>query len=94
VDKRTFGLRNEYSVAFSADAQRQLSAEEMRRRLFGPVASGGLGRTVLFRNGGRLHLDAVSHPEYATPECGNVPDLVVHDKAGERILEGLLADAG
>jgi proteasome accessory factor A len=40
-----------------------------------------------------LYLDVVS-PEYATPECGNVLDLVVHDKAGERILEGLLAGAG
>ena len=27
------------------------------------------------------------------PECDNVVDLVVHDKAGERILEGLLIDA-
>ena len=49
---------------------------------------------MLLRNGGRLHLEAASRPEYATPECGSVPDLVVHDKAGERILEGLLADAG
>jgi proteasome accessory factor A len=57
--------------------------------------SGGLGGTVSLRNGGRLHVDgAVSQPRYATPECGSVPDLVVHDKAGERILEGLLAGAG
>jgi proteasome accessory factor A len=34
-----------------------------------------------------------SHPEYATPECDSVIDLVAHDKAGERILEGLLVDA-
>jgi hypothetical protein len=53
VDKRIFGLRNEYSVVFSvfsvfsADGQRQLSPEEMRHRLFGPVASGSLGRTVI-----------------------------------------------
>jgi proteasome accessory factor A len=94
VDKSTFGLRNEYGVVFSADGQRQLSSQEVGRRLFGSVMSGGLGRAVLLRNGARLRLDnAVSHPEYATPECGSVPDLVVHDKAGERILEGLLADA-
>ena len=31
------------------------------------------------------------HPEYATPECDSIHDLVVHDKAGERILEQLLA---
>ena len=29
-----------------------------------------------------------SHPEYATPECDDIRELVIHDKAGERILEG------
>jgi len=63
------------------------------RYLFGPVVSGGRASSVLLRNGGRLHLDAVSGPEYATPECGSALDLTVCDKAGERIVEGLLADA-
>jgi proteasome accessory factor A len=40
-----------------------------------------------------LHLGAASRPEYATPQCGSLPELVVHDKAGERILEGLAEDA-
>src|SRR4029450_1880098 len=44
-------------------------------------------------NGARLYLDVGSHPEYATPECDSVTDLVAHDRAGERILEGLLVDA-
>ncbi len=94
MDQRFFGLRNQYSAVVSAGGQRQLSPQEVGRRLFGPVVSGGLGSSVLLPNGGRLHLEAVSCPEYATPECGSVLDLVVHDKAGERILEGLLADAG
>ena len=34
-----------------------------------------------------------SHPEYATPECDSILDLVTHDKAGERILEQLLVAA-
>ena len=34
-----------------------------------------------------------SHPEYATPECDSIEDLVAHDKAGERILEGCIASA-
>jgi proteasome accessory factor A len=94
VGKRIFGLRNQYSVVFSVGGQRQLSPEEVGRRLFGPVVSGGGGSSVLLRNGGRLHLDVVSRPEYVTPECGSVLDLVVRDKAGERILEGLLVAAG
>jgi proteasome accessory factor A len=48
---------------------------------------------VFLRNGARLYLDVGSHPEYATPECDELTELVVHDRAGERILEGLLVDA-
>jgi proteasome accessory factor A len=57
------------------------------------VVSWGRSSNVFLRNGARLYLDVGSHPEYATPECDNVVDLVTHDKAGERILEGLLVDA-
>ena len=56
-------------------------------RLLGAVSN------VFLENGARLYLDVGSHPEYATPECDTVYDLVVHDKAGERILEGLLKAA-
>jgi proteasome accessory factor A len=94
MDGRTFGLRNSYSVAGTVGGQRQPPPDELGRHMFGPVVSGGLGSGVLLRNGGRLHLDAVSHPDYATPDCGNALDLVVHDKAGERILEELATGAG
>ena len=45
---------------------------------------------MFLANGARLYLDVGSHPEYATPECDSILDLVTHDKAGERILEQLL----
>jgi proteasome accessory factor A len=48
---------------------------------------------VFLENGSRLYLDVGSHPEYATPECDSLYDLVAHDKAGERILEGLVDSA-
>jgi len=35
-------------------------------------------------NGARFYNDH-GHPEYATPECNSLLDLVTHDKAGERI---------
>jgi proteasome accessory factor A len=41
-------------------------------------------------NGARFYQDTGCHPEYATPECDNLLDLVVHDKAGERLLEACL----
>ena len=65
----------------------------MARYLFRRVVSWGRSSNVFLRNGARLYLDVGSHPEYATPECDSVADLVVHDRAGERILEGLLVDA-
>ena len=65
----------------------------MARYLFRRVVSWGRSSNVFLRNGARLYLDVGSHPEYATPECDDAVDLVTHDKAGERILEGLLVDA-
>ncbi len=65
----------------------------MARYLFRRVVSWGRSSNVFLRNGARLYLDVGSHPEYATPECDDVTELVTHDKAGERILEGLLVDA-
>jgi proteasome accessory factor A len=94
MDPRGFGLRHEYSIVCAYGGQRQLSAEEVGGYLFGPVVSGCRATSVPLRNGGRWHLDVVGRPEYATPECGSALDLVVSDEAGERILEGLLADAG
>jgi proteasome accessory factor A len=48
---------------------------------------------VFLVNGARLYLDVGSHPEYATPECDSVIDVITHDKAGERILEQLAVSA-
>jgi proteasome accessory factor A len=93
VDRRIFGLENEYGVTCTFRGQRRLSPDEVARYLFRRVVSWGRSSNVFLRNGARLYLDVGSHPEYATPECDNVVDLVTHDKAGERILEGLLVDA-
>ena len=93
MDRRIFGLENEYGVTCTFRGQRRLSPDEVARYLFRRVVSWGRSSNVFLRNGARLYLDVGSHPEYATPECDNVIDLIAHDKAGERILEGLLVDA-
>jgi proteasome accessory factor A len=46
---------------------------------------------VILPNGARYYVDH-AHPEYSTPECASIRDLVVHDKAGERVLERSLAE--
>jgi proteasome accessory factor A len=93
VERRIFGLENEYGVTCTFRGQRRLSPDEVARYLFRRVVSWGRSSNVFLKNGARLYLDVGSHPEYATPECDNVIDLVTHDKAGERTLEGLLMDA-
>jgi proteasome accessory factor A len=93
MQRRIFGIENEYGVTCTFEGQRRLSPDEVARYLFRRVVSWGRSSNVFLRNGARLYLDVGSHPEYATPECDDVRQLVVHDKAGERILEGLVADA-
>src|SRR5437867_3078234 len=93
MDRRIFGLENEYGVTCTLRGQRRLSPDEVARYLFRRVVSWGRSSNVFLENGARLYLDVGSHPEYATPECDDVLDVVAHDKAGERILESLLVAA-
>ena len=93
MERRIFGLENEYGVTCTLRGQRRLSPDEVARYLFRRVVSWGRSSNVFLENGARLYLDVGSHPEYATPECDSIHDLVVHDKAGERILEGLVQSA-
>jgi Pup amidohydrolase len=59
---------------FEPTAGREISEEDL-----------GLANVIL-PNGARYYVDH-AHPEYSTPECLTPRDLVIHDKAGERILE-------
>lgn len=58
---------------FSQDRQRELTFHEIKSDL-------------VLRNGARFYNDH-AHPEYSTPECGTLSDLIAQDKAGERLLE-------
>jgi proteasome accessory factor A len=93
VDRRIFGLENEYGVTCTLRGQRRLSPDEVARYLFRRVVSWGRSSNVFLENGARLYLDVGSHPEYATPECDVITDLVAHDKAGEHILDHLVSGA-
>ena len=93
MDRRIYGLETEYGVACTSGGTRRLTPDEVARYLFRRVVTWGRSSNVFLRNGARLYLDVGSHPEYATPECDDIAELVAHDKAGERVLEGLLLDA-
>src|SRR5438552_8527393 len=77
VDMRGFRvheLRQDTDEAdyYAQDAARQLSFVEIKSDL-------------VLGNGARFYNDH-AHPEYCTPECSTVDELVAHDRAGERIL--------
>ncbi len=59
------------------DAHRPFSFHEMKSDLVLP-------------NGARFYNDH-THPEYSTPECRSVRDLIAHDRAGERIVQAAAA---
>jgi proteasome accessory factor A len=93
MERRIFGIETEYGVTCTFHGQRRLSPDEVARYLFRKVVAWGRSSNVFLRNGSRLYLDVGSHPEYATAECDSIPQLITHDRAGERILEGLVIDA-
>ena len=88
--RRIFGIETEYGVTFTHKGHRRLTPDEVARYLFRNVVSWGRSSNVFLENGARLYLDVGSHPEYATPECDLIYDAVVHDRAGDLILERLL----
>src|SRR6266851_1061102 len=88
MDRRIFGLENEYGVTCTFRGQRRLSPDEVARYLFRRVVSWGRSSNVFLRNGARLYLDVGSHPEYATPECDNIVDLWCTTRPGSGSSKG------
>src|SRR5438067_4192778 len=93
MDRRIFGVTTAHGGTCTFRGQRRLPPDEVARYLFRRVVHWGRSSNVFLENGARLYLDVGSHPEYATPECDSIKELVAHDKAGERILEHLLSAA-
>ena len=93
MERRIYGIENEYGVTFTLKGQRRLSPDEVARYLFRKVVTWGRSSNVFLENGSRLYLDVGSHPEYATPEFDRITELVTHDKAGEWILDSLVQGA-
>src|SRR3977135_1017676 len=60
------------SAYYEIDRRRPLSFEEIKSDL-------------VLSNGARFYNDH-AHPEYSTPECTTLRQIVAHEKAGERIL--------
>jgi proteasome accessory factor A len=57
-----------------------------------PDQQDNMALNKILNNGARFYVDH-AHPEYSTPECSNVLDLLRYEKAGERILNRSCANA-
>ena len=94
MDRRIFGIENEYGVTCTFHGQRRLSPDEVARYLFRRVVSWGRSSATSSSATGPGST-STSAPTRSTRRrsATRSTDLVAHDKAGERILEGLLVDA-
>lgn len=92
--RRIAGLETEYGlVCVRSDGSQALEPEEAARELFRPVVAKGRSSNVFLPNAARLYIDVGSHPEFATAEFDNWKELIAQDRAGDRILEDLAANA-
>ncbi len=91
MKRRIFGMECEYGVAW--DGTHRQSPDEIARQIFRGVVHVARSSNVFTKNGARLYLDVGSHPEYATPECDSVRQLVTYDRAGEKMLLDLAEKA-
>jgi len=88
--QRIFGLENEYGLIFSPNGKVYLPVEKVLGYIFEGLIPNSWPSNAFLVNGARFYQDTGCHPEYSTPECDNIYDLVTHDKAGERLVEGCL----
>ena len=87
MNTRIYGLENEFGLIFASKDKNSVPLERILGYLFEGIISNSWSSNAFLPNGARFYQDTGCHPEYATPECDNIFDLVVYDKAGERILE-------
>lgn len=88
--ERIFGLENEYGLIFSPNGKIYLPVEKVLGYIFEGLIPNSWPSNAFLINGARFYQDTGCHPEYSTPECDRIVDLVAHDRAGERLLEGCL----
>ena len=89
MQKRIYGVETEYGIIFTPEGRKTLPVEKAIRFLFEKLITTEHFLNVFLENGARFYQDTGCHPEYATPECASPKQLIIHDKAGERILEDL-----
>lgn len=91
--RRILGIETEFGLTFFSSGKAYLPMEKVIGYLFEEVIPTGWPSNAFLVNGARFYQDTGCHPEYATPECASVKSVVMHDRAGERLLESRLKPA-
>lgn len=100
MSRRIFGTESEYApmvqrnlrdTGLTQAAETFLNQQEqISARLMAGASSLGIPMAGEFLgNGGRLYVDRGGHPEYATPECDSIHELVAHEIGGDRMVQEL-----
>lgn len=104
MNARVVGTESEYALMYRSGSAANASrlgneallahVKSVTPLLVGSLATRGYTTAGEFLgNGGRFYIDRGGHPEYATPECANVLDLIAHEKAGDRIVQDVVEEA-
>ena len=104
MNARVVGTESEYALMYrsgSAASVSQLGNEALLEHVKSvtPLLVSSLSRKgyttagEFLGNGGRFYIDRGGHPEYATPECASVLDLIAHERAGDRIVQDVVEEA-
>ena len=93
LERRILGIESEYDFQIESGGVKPLSQEDALGYMFREILSGRIYPDVFLENGARFYQDRGCLPEYATPECDNLVDVLTHEKAGERILQRLFESA-
>lgn len=65
---------------------------ELDEEITPPSQKENLAINKILTNGARFYVDH-AHPEFSTPECASFRDVVIYEKAGERIVDFSRANA-
>src|SRR5476651_1490021 len=84
-------IRNKVSWDFEDESPGQDARGFLRESIYAPEVEMHLVNTVL-TNGARYYVDH-AHPEYSSPECSNPLEILIYDRAGERVIQRSMAAA-
>jgi len=92
--RRIYGISQQYSVVVFREASdsggKTLSTQNAIMYLFREIISGRMYPDVFLDNGGRIHNPKGSElAHFATPECDSIAQLILYEKASERIARRL-----